>query len=265
MNSKIYKFAGSLGRYNESLAKNVASLYLSQLKRQISIFKDDDFVAYHLTIDVADAINMLQVSDSTKDSLRKFYSRLEKIYVTIGKPSYKPSSAVSVSSAFFQPPDMIFVTLNVGVETYNDLRLILSDIRNQIVSTFRHEIEHYAQMIPVRLKTLRDYDAEFQNWREQHQEMLNNKYVPFIADIYGYYADPTEIGAYVSSLYMRSKELRIKFSDMLENHFIKRVEAQMQRRLGKDPDAATMIEGACKRLLAKYMEYARSRYGAQVN
>ena len=187
-----YKQSTSMGMYTDSIAKNIAKLFLQKVKRSISIFKTDSFYNIVYNADIKDAIRIMNVPNQIKENLYIFFGKLSNIYISINKTTDSKSKRISVNKRFFQTykdfanESDIFIDFTSNADNYIDLKQDLQLLYEKTVYTLRHELEHYLQIPKERMKDIKNFDNKFEQWLKDHINFLEEKYVSKDEDFFAY-------------------------------------------------------------------------------
>jgi hypothetical protein len=132
---------------------------------------------------------------------------------------------------------------------------LYSHIYENVMEVVRHELEHFGQNKSNYRKWRKSRQTYYDPKKTNYNDMFGSVQDSYEVSAYKYMTQPTEIGAFVSQLYLISKKKRISFYSLLKdkcnqlkNHFIAK---------GVDPQKA---ENISDKIGLKWQLYAEQRY-----
>jgi len=268
--ANLFKEATSLGMYIESIAKKVGNLAIISLKKEIS---EEYQTTYTCSASIEEAIGLTNIPESIKRNLIKSFKNLKAISVNlfasnmtfdgkgIRKIILRGGSLRIVGNAKIININIDYNYIQIG--SSKELISVLQDIYTAIVPTIRHELEHYIQSsgMGAREEFGKNQKSvyDFKNYRQHTESAIS------------YYEQPEEVEAFVSSLYMKAKNSRIPFSQVLRNFTTNQVlpglYMEFDKKHKKEYDSITLSKlsreeatNGSNKIYNLYMDYAKKRY-----
>lgn len=277
--AQFNKQAASIGMYVESIAKNMARMFMRELRKEFLSHKNN-YVSFYMLIDMNTAIDMMQVEDRKKSQLKKFFKKCESVYIFLknDRNSINKTDMVSSHAMFKRNSGQITINLYVRSNVREEVVTSLyQEVYEKTVDSLRHEIQHYIQIPKTRLSNLKNFGKNWKKWMEEHEKEVMEKYVPSYVSRTRYYLNEIEVDAFVTAWYQQSKYKRVPFSEYLQTHINKYIkntirkeieieseqkfrDYEISRRLTPE-EIALITEEYAEKIRKKYLAHAYKKYG----